>query len=93
MTVLVDRRHLQNVVAVLGLPGLHGFVVPIPMPFLIPLGCDQIKRLAHCFFSRVAKEASSSRVPENNGTAGISGDDGVAYGVNEFPEVNFLLHK
>ena len=89
MSVLVDRRHLEDVVPVLGLPGMHGFVVALPMPFLMPLWCDQIKRLAYCFFLRIAKKTSSSRVPENNCTARISGDDSVTYGVDELPEVDF----
>ena len=93
MSVLVDRRHFENVVAVLGLPGLHGFVVTVPMPFLMPLRRDQIKRLAHGFILRVTKQVTRRWVPENNGAARISGNDGIAYRVDELPEVDFRLHK
>ena len=63
------------------------------MPLLMPLGCYQVKRFTHRLILLVTEKATGCRVPENDGTARICGDDGITHGIYELSEVDFRLHE
>src|SRR6185369_5776369 len=93
MSVLVQRRHAQHVVAIASLAGVHDAAVTLPMALAQPLRNDEIERAAERFCFRVAENSPGGGVPENDGPVSVGRDDCVAGNAQELRGVEMNCHE
>lgn len=92
IALLVDRRDLEQIMAIASLACCHGLVVAFPVARAQPLGNDQVKRLAQGLFLGKAEHVFGGGVPQGDRAVGAGDDDGVADGGHQLFVVDSSLH-